>query len=324
MSTSTEQTAQGPWVGIDVAKDTLEIACRPGPEPRTVGNTSEGIDQLVQELRGLAPALVVLEATGGLEIPVVAALAAAGLPVVAVNPRQVRDFAKATGTLAKTDGIDADVIAWFGQAVQPPVRPPKDPQTLGLAALPGRRRQLLDMLVAERKRLHSSASEPVRKDLQEHVRWLEGRMERLDADLDRQVKQSPVWREKEKLLRSPPGVGPVLTLMLLANLPELGSLNRRKIAALVGLAPFNKDSGKSHGRRHVWGGRAAVRAVLYMATLSAIQHNPVIRQFHARLVGAGKKEKVAITACMRKFLTILNAMVKTNTPWQASRAEAVR
>ncbi len=323
MSASSEKTAPGPYVGIDVAKATLEVACRPGPRPGTFENTPEGIDKLVEELRGLAPALVVLEATGGLEVPAVVALAAAGLPVVAVNPRQVRDFAKAAGILAKSDGIDADVIAWFGEALRPEVRPPKDEQTRDLAALLSRRRQLVDMLVAERKRLHS-ASKAVAKGLREHIRWLEHRLERLDAEMSQQVKQSPVWREKEKLLRSPPGVGPVLSLMLLANLPELGSLNRRQIAALVGLAPFNKDSGKFQGKRCIWGGRAEVRSVLYMATLSAIRHNPVIHQFHARLVGAGKKPKVAITACMRKLLTILNAMVKTNTPWQAPRVEAAR
>ncbi len=321
MSTSSEKNVQGPWVGIDVSKATLEVACRPEPGPRTFENTPEGIDRLVECLRGLAPALVVLEATGGLEVPAVVALAAAALPVVAVNPR--RDFAKAAGILAKTDRIDADVIAWFGEAIRPKVRPPKDEQTRDLAALPSRRRQLLDMLLAERKRLRS-ATRPARESLREHIRWLELRIKQLDAELDRQIKRSPVWRDKDKLLRSPPGVGPVLSLMLLANLPGLGSLNRRQIAALVGLAPFNKDSGKSQGKRRIWGGRAEVRSVLYMATLSAIQHNPVIAQFHARLIGAGKTPKVAITACMRKFLTILNAMVKTNTPWQAHRAEAVR
>ncbi|MCP3911791.1 MAG: IS110 family transposase, partial [Actinomycetia bacterium] len=258
MSSSSEKNVQGPWVGIDVSKATLEVACRPAPGPRTFENTPEGIDQLVEHLRGLDPTLVVLEATGGLEVPAVAALAAAGLPVVAVNPRQVRDFAKALGILAKTDRIDAEVIAWFGELIRPQVRPPKDQQTRDLAALLSRRRQLLEILLAERKRLHSATTEPTRRSLSEHIGWLELRIKELDDDLDRQVKQSPVWREKEKLLRSPPGVGPVLSLMLLANLPELGSLNRRQIAALVGLAPFNKDSGKFRGKRCIWGGRADV------------------------------------------------------------------
>ena len=258
--------------------------------------------------------MIVLEATGGFETLAVATLAAAGLPVVVVNPRPVRDFAKATGTLAKTDRLDARVLALFAQQVRPPVRPLKDAQSRALDALFTRRRQIVEMLGMERNRLDLAAA-PVRKDLKAHIHWLVKRLKDVDGDLKDLIQHSPVWREKGDLLQSAPGVGPVASVAMLAQLPELGTLNRRQIGALVGIVPFNNDSGKYQGQRHVWGGRAVVRAVLYMATLAAIRCNPSIKAFYQRLRAAGKKPKVAIVACMRKLLTILNAMLKTKTPW---------
>ena len=271
-------------------------------------------------MRALSPQLIVLEATGGLEVPAAAELAAAGLAVAVINPRQARDFAKATGQLAKTDRIDAASLARFAQAVRSTPRPLKDPQTQALEALLVRRRQLLEMLVAERQRL-ARASKPVRKGLKAHIRWLEKQLQDLDTDLTHTIKSSPVWREHDQLLQSAPGVGPVLSYSLLAQLPELGTLNRRQIAALVGVAPYNCDSGTLRGQRHCWGGRAALRAVLYMATLSAIRFNPRIRPFYQRLTDAGKAHKVAMVACMRKLLTMLNAMVKNHTAWQPLEAD---
>lgn len=304
------------FIGIDVAKAHLDIAVLPSGESWTVSNDEMGIDTLVQRLQALSPTCVVLEATGGLEMPVTAALAAVKLPVVVVNPRQTRDFAKATGQLAKTDAIDAHILARFGQAIRPEPRPFKDTQTQALAALLVRRRQLVDMLTAEQNRL-ATAPKGVRRGIKAHIRWLEERLQDVDTDLTQSIKASPAWREQDQLLRSVPGVGPVLSISLLAELPELGTLNRRQLAALVGVAPFNCDSGTYQGNRRIWGGRAALRAVLYMSTLSAVRWNPIIRAFYERLRGAGKADKVAMTACMRKLLTILNAMVKNHTPWQA-------
>ncbi len=315
MAKPTAHDPDAGYVGIDVSKRTLDYACHGRADTRKVDNTGPGIAELVRELRDLGPALIVIEATGGLEVPVTSALAAADLPVVVVNARQVRDFARATGTLAKTDKIDARIIAWFADAVRPQVRPLKDQQTRDLAALLSRRSQILGMLNAENNRLLSAPAH-LRKDLKEHIRWLERRLKKLDVDLDILIRDTPVWRDKDQLLQSVPGVGPVLSRSLLANLPELGILNRRELAALVGLAPFNRDSGQHRGHRSIWGGRAHLRSVLYMATLAATRFNPVIRQFYQRLTAAGKKHKVAATACMRKLLTILNAMVKANTPWQ--------
>lgn len=315
MTTSTVEC----FVGIDVSQATLDVATLPRAERWTVAQEPAAIDTLVQRLMGLSPTLIVLEATGGLEIPVAAALAAAGLALAVVNPRQARDFAKATGQLAKTDRIDAQQLARFGQAVRPTPRPLKDAQTQALEALLGRRRQLLEMLVAERNRL-PRAPKTVCQDLKAHIRWLEQRLHALDGDLSAAIKASPVWRAQEVLLQSVPGVGPVLSSSLLADLPELGTLNRRQIAALVGVAPYNCDSGTLRGRRHCWGGRAPLRAVFYMATLAAIRVNPLVRPFHERLRQAGKAPKVAITACMRKLLTILNAMMRTHTPWQGDCA----
>jgi len=304
------------FVGIDVSKACLDVAVSSEVECLSFTNDEKGISSLVTRLSNLQPTLIVLEATGGLEMPVVGALGAALLPVVVVNPRQVRDFAKATGILAKTDSIDANVLARFSEAIRPPIRPLKDKQTQELSAIIARRRQVVEMLGAEKNRFNS-ASHCVRKQIQAHITQLEKHLAAIDNDLQKLIKGSPLWREKETLLRSVPGVGPILCTTLLCNLPELGFLNRRQIAALVGVAPFNRDSGTFRGRRCVWGGRANVRATLYMGTISAIRCNPVIRDFYLHLSDAGKAPKVAITACMRKLLTILNAMLKTQTTWEA-------
>jgi transposase len=302
------------FVGIDVSKAQLDLALR--PEGRfSAPNDEAGCAQVLERLRAVSPTLVVLEATGGLEIPLTGVLAAAGVPVVVVNPRQVRDFAKATGKLAKTDALDAQTLAHFAEVIRPELRPLPDEQTQALAAILARRRQLVEMLTAEKNRL-ASARPPVRKSLRTHITWLERELSHTDRDLAHAIRKSPVWREKEELLQSTPGVGPVVTTTLLANLPELGTLTAKQIAALVGVAPFNRDSGTLRGTRTVWGGRAQVRAVLYMGTLVATRFNPVIRAFYQRLCAAGKPKKVALTACMRKLLIILNAMLKHRTPWR--------
>lgn len=302
------------YAGIDVAKAQLDVAVRPTNQQWSVPNEEAGIAELVARLQALSPALVVLEATGGLELPVVAALAATGLPVVVVNPRQVREFARATGKLAKTDRLDAQVLAHFGQAVHPAPRPLPDSQAQALEALLSRRRQIVGMLTAEKNRF-LRARPSVREDIQRHIAWLEADLSKLDKDLADTLRQSPLWREKEELMRSVPGVGPVLSLTLLAELPELGMLNRKQIAALVGVAPLNRDSGTMRGKRTVWGGRARLRAALYMGALAATRCNPAIAIFYHRLCAAGKAKKVALTACMRKLLTMLNAIVKHHTPW---------
>jgi transposase len=302
------------FVGIDVSKAQLDIALR--PEGRFAApNDDAGFAQVIQRLRAVPPALVVLEATGGLEVPLTGALAAAGVPVVVVNPRHVRDFAKAAGKLAKTDALDAQTLAHFAEVMRPEARPLPDEQTQTLAAILTRRRQLVEMLTAEKNRL-ASARKPVRTSLRTHIAWLERALSHTDSDLAYAIRKSPVWREKEELLQSTPGVGPVVTTTLLANLPELSTVTAKQIAALVGVAPFNRDSGTLRGKRTVWGGRAQVRAVLYMGTLVATRFNPVIRAFYQRLCAAGKAKKVALTACMRKLLIILNAMLKHRTPWR--------
>jgi transposase len=302
-------------VGIDVSKGLLDVAVLPEGEAWSATNDEEGITQVVKRLKSLRPRLVVLEATGGMETAFVGAAATARLPVVVVNPRQVRDFAKSVGALAKTDAIDARVLARFAEAVRPEVRPLKDKEASQLSALIARRRQLVEMLTSEKNRL-GSAPEAIHPSLEEHIEWLEQRLTDINGKLRKAIKKSPVWRAKEQLLRTAPGVGAVLSATLVAGLPELGALNRKRIAALVGVAPFNRDSGKYRGKRCIWGGRGSIRAVLYMATLAATRFNPAIRAFYLRLCAAGKEKKVALTACMRKLLTILNAMVKTGTPWQ--------
>ena len=302
------------YVGIDVSKATLEVADRPDGTTQQVANDEAGIRALVGELGAASPALVVLEATGGYETAVVAALAAAGVPVVVANPRQVRDFGRATGQLAKTDRIDAQLLALFAERVRPTPRPLTDEFTRALQALLTRRRQVLEMLIAEGNRLEH-APRPVQRGITQHIRWLEKQLARVDDDLDDTIENSPVWRAKDDLLQSVPGVGPRMSRTLLGDLPELGTLTRKQIAALVGVAPLARDSGTFRGRRTVWGGRATVRSALYMSALVASRFNPVIRTFYQRLRTAGKPPKVALTACMRKLLIILNAMARTNTHW---------
>jgi transposase len=305
----------GSFIGIDVAKRELQVAGRPG-DRWSASNDVAGIAGLIERIRAAGPvALIVVEATGGYEIALVAALTAAALPVVVVNPRQVRDFARAVGKLAKTDRIDADVLAHFAEAVRPEPRTVPDETTQALQGWLARRRQLLEMLTAEEQRLAVS-SRAVRPQIQQHVEWLRRQFREVETELQRLIRTSAVWRESENLLRSTPGVGPVFATTVLADLPELGRLNRRQISALVGVAPLNWDSGQQRGTRHIWGGRAPVRTVLYMATLAAIRCNPVIRPFFERLTAAGKPRKVALVACMRKLLTILNAMMRRRVGWQ--------
>jgi transposase len=310
---------QAVFMGIDVSKLHLDIAVRPTNERFQTENTSEGIAQWVTQIQALRPTLVVLEATGGWEIAVTVALAAAEIAVAVVNPRQVRDFAKFLGRLAKTDKIDAVILARFAEAIQPEPRTLPDEQTQQLKAILVRRRQLIEMLVAEKNRLGLTHA-MIKPHLQEHIIWLEQEVADIDQDLHQRLRNSPLWREKEDLLRSVKGIGPVTATTLLAELPELGQLNRKQIAALVGVAPFNCDSGNMHGRRAIWGGRACVRNVLYMAALSACRFNPVIRTFYDHLIQAGKLKKVALVACMRKLLTILNAMLRSGKPWQPELA----
>jgi transposase len=304
------------FVGIDVAKDHLDLACRPEDTRWRVANDGAGIAQCLAQLRQLKPLLIVLEATGGWQGALVAALAVSKLPFAVMNPRQIRDFAKATGELAKTDALDAGVIAHFAEAVRPTPRPLPDEMTQQIDALLQRRRQLLEMLVAERHRV-ALAHPAVQDSLARHIDDLQGLINATDEEVATIIRTSPAWCEKDDLLQSAPGIGPVLSATLQAALPELGVLNQREIAKLVGVAPLNDDSGKRSGPRHIRGGRAAVRAVLYMATLTATRFNPVIKAFYQRLLARGKSQKVAITAAMRKFLTILNAMVKTQTHWNA-------
>jgi transposase len=310
------------FVGIDVAKATLDIALRPSAQTWQVIYDEPHVEAFVTQLSELSPTLIVVEATGGLERRLVAALVAARLPVIVINPRQARDFAKATGRLAKTDRIDAQVLAHYGEAIRPSFRPLPAADTQQLRALVDRRRQLVDMMTAEQSRLNTSPAR-VRDSIEAHLAWLQQQLASLDDDLDDMLQSSPIWRERDDMLQSTPGVGPVLSRTLMSQLPELGDLNRKEIAALVGVAPFNRDSGTWRGRRTIWGGRAAVRSVLYMSTLVATRHNPVIREFYERLLAAGKAKKVALIACMRKLLTILNAMVKNQQRWQPRASKSV-
>ncbi len=302
------------YVGIDVSAAHLDVAVRPSGEVRQYSNDVEGTAEAIEWMVSIDPSGVVLEATGGFETLVASELEVAGLPVSVVNPRQVRNFARATGRLAKTDAIDAQVLAQFAEAVKPPVRPLPDDATRELRGLVDRRRQLTGMLTSEHNRLRN-ASKRVRPLIQEHVRWLKQRVDELDKDISDLIRSSPIWRTQEDLLRSVPGVGPVLCSMLLTHLPELGTLNRGQVAALVGVAPLNRDSGTFRGKRSVWGGRSAVRAALYMAALVATRYNAVIKALYDRLCAAGKAKKVALTACMRKLLTLLNVMMKNQTHW---------
>jgi transposase len=302
------------FIGIDVSKAALDVATSAGGKSQA-SNDDQGISTLVVQLAQLQPTLVVIEATGGYQTAVVAALIVRKIPVAVVNPRQVRDFAKAVGKLAKTDAVDAEVLARFAQAVRPEPRQPPDEHTVAVEAIVTRRRQVVDMLTAERNRLAQGA-ERVRPSIEATIDFLEKQLADVDDDLDTAVRQSPAWREKDDLLRSVPGVGRVVATTLLCQLPELGRLNRKEVAALVGVAPFNRDSGTLRGRRMIWGGRAPVRSVLYMAAICATRFNPVIRGFYQRLLTAGKSKKLALVACMRKLLTDLNAMMRDSPPWQ--------
>jgi transposase len=303
------------YVGVDVSKDSLDVAIGAQKDIITFANDQKGVDSLVKKISRIDAQLTVFESTGGYELLAASSLAEAGLAVVIVNPRQVRNFAKATGILAKTDAIDARVIAHFAQAVKPEVRPLKDRQTSELTALVTRRRQIIEMIVAERNRL-KLANKRNKKDIKDHIRWLQKRLDKIESDIDKMIQSSPIWRCKDDILRSVPGIGPITSATLICDLPELGVLSPKKIAMLAGLAPLNCDSGKFKGRRRIWGGRAAVRSGLYMATLAAIRCNPAIKGFYQRLIAAGKCHKVAATACMRKLLIIANAMLRDQTPWQ--------
>ena len=302
-------------VGIDVGRDWLDLALRPRHQHERFANDEAGIAHLVERVRPLQPALVVLEATGGLEGPVTAALATAGIAVAVVNPRQVRDFAKATGQLAKTDALDAHVLAHFADVVRPTPRPVPSAEAQALSAVLTRRRQVIAMVVAEQQRRRTMPV-ALRPRVDAHIAWLRTERDALDRELHDQIRRSPLWRDDDDLLQSVPGVGPVLATTLIAELPELGRLNRKQIAALVGVAPLNCESGILRGRRIVWGGRAQVRATLWMGTLVAVQHNTILCPFYTRLLAAGQPKKVALTACMHKLLTILNAILQHRTPWR--------
>ena len=315
----TQHTPTSLSVGIDVSQATLDVGVYPTAEQWQVANDGRGISQLVDRLQQLAPERIVLEATGGYELAALATLASAGLPVVAVNPRQVRDFARATGRLAKTDALDAQVLAQFGAAVQPPLRALPDAATRELSALLARRRQLVEMRTAESNRL-LTAHERVQPSIRELVHFLDKRIRELDRELRDRLRASPVWRAKEHLLRSIPGVGPVLSATLLADVPELGSVGHKQLAALIGVAPLNRDSGQWRGRRSAWGGRGHVRAVLYMATTVAVRRNPVLKLLYERLLGLGKQRKVALVACMRKLLRICNAVIAHQLAWRTQPA----
>jgi transposase len=307
------------FVGIDVSKARLDWGIYPEDERArpSCANDEAGRRQLAEMLLALQPTLVVMEATGGLEAPLAALLATAGIKVAVVNPRQVRDFAKALGVLAKTDRIDAQVLARFGQAIRPQVRALKSEELTELEATLTRRRQLVEMITAESNR-RASAQPRIARQIDKHVAWLAKQLEDANDDLDKMIRNSPIMQHKAQIMTSVPGVGKVTVTTLLAELPELGELSGRQISGLAGVCPFSRDSGTMRGRRSIWGGRRSVRAVLYMASLVACRHNPVIRAFYQRLLAAGKPKKVALVACMHKLLITLNAMLKTGTPWRVS------
>lgn len=310
---------EGLYIGIDVSKKTLDVDSYPKSHQMQFSNDEAGCQQLCERLLELAPRGVIVEATGGLETALVGVLAMEGLPVVVINPKQGRDFAKAIGVLAKTDTVDARVLARFGEAVKPPCRPIKDGELRQLEEVLTRRRQLVDMVTAEQNR-KQQASARMAKEIDEHLQWLKRRIQGADTDLGTAIKTSPIWQAKANLLDSIPGVGKVTVCTLLAELPELGTLDRREISALVGVCPYSRDSGASRGKRRIWGGRASVRSVLYMATLVAIRFNPRLKQVYERLLAAGKLKKVAIVACMHKMLIIMNAMLRNKTAWSATVA----
>lgn len=303
------------FVGIDVSKNTLDLRIEPAGEAMHVAYDDQGIAQVCRRLVEALPTLIVMEATGGLETRLAGELAAKGLPVAVINPRQARDFAKATGQLAKTDRVDAAILCAFARAIRPAVRPLKSADARELDDLVNRRHQLVEIRVQETLRLAAASSKTLQKSLKTHIAWLDKRITKLDHDLKDRLQTSDAWKVKDDLLRGIPGVGDVTSMTMLAKCPELGQLNRREIAKLVGVAPLADDSGKHRGKRFIWGGRADVRAVLYMATVAAMRCNPAIKPFAQRLKMSGKPAKVVIAACMRKLLTIMNAMIKTNSPW---------
>jgi transposase len=306
------------FVGIDVSKDQLDVHVRPSGERFAVGRNAPGLEQLVERCQELRPELIVLEATGGFEITVAAALAAEKLPLAVVNPRQIRDFARAMGRLAKTDRLDAEVLALFAERVRPEPRPVADEEALALGELVARRRQLVEMIVMETNRKRQVRDRSLQDRIAEHLAWLQQSLNELDREIDGLVRRSPAWRETDDLLRSVPGIGPVVARTLIAELPELGHLGRRQIASLVGVAPFNRDSGRWRGLRTIAGGRASVRTALYMATVAAIRWNPVIATHYKQLRERGRPAKVALIACLRRLLTILNAMLRERSPWQTA------
>ncbi len=307
-------------VGVDVSKDRLDVHLRPSDEAFAVARDGKGLENLVERLKGLNVSLIVLEATGGFETTVAAALAGAGLPLAVVNPRQIRDFARALGKLAKTDAIDAEVIAIFAEKIRPQARPIASNEAQMLGELVARRRQIIEMIGMEQNRRRRAADKQLAKRIDRHIAFLEKELAGIDGDIDAGVRASPAWRETEQLLTTVPGVGPVTARTLIAELPELGQLNRRKLAALVGVAPFNRDSGTWRGHRMIGGGRTTVRNALYMAALVAIRHNPLIKAVYQRLIARGRPKKVAIIACLRQLLTILNAIVRNATPWNTQKA----
>ena len=317
------ETPNALYIGIDVSKAMLDMDAYPHINTASTAaqfsNDDTGRKQLSALLADWQPKLIVMEATGGLESPIAAELAMAGLSVAVINPRQARDFAKALGVLAKTDAVDAQILARFAEAIKPEARPLKSSDLMALDSVLTRRRQLVEMITAESNR-HAQASDKIAKQIAQHIIWLRKRLSEADDDLDAAIAQSPLWKAKSDLITSIPGVGKVTATSLLAELPELGNLARREISALVGVCPFNRDSGGHKGRRAIWGGRASIRAVLYMAALVASRYNPVIKAFYQKLLAAGKMKKVALVACMRKLLVILNAMVKNNTPWRETEA----
>lgn len=307
------------YVGIDISKSKLDVAIYEGT-CWEVSYDETGVSSLLEQLKQLSPTLIAMEATGGLESVIASKLTLAGLPVAVVNPKRIRDFAKASGKLAKTDRLDAHVIAHFAQSIKPPVRQLADEQQQVLSALIARRTQLIEMLTAEKNRLKQAHCR-IRPSILKNIEGLEQCLKELEKDISENIHNSPLWHDKDEILQSAPGIGQVVSSTLIAELPELGTLDRKKIAALVGLAPFNDDSGKHSGKRQICGGRAAVRTALYMASLSAIRFNPHLKMFYQRLRDAGKAAKIALTACMRKLLTILNSMVKNHAPWRNPGSE---
>ena len=306
------------YVGIDVSQDSLDMVVYSTGEMRSFGNDEAGITAAVSWIKDVKPDLTVMEATGGLEVPIYVALQEAKLPLAVMNPRQIRDFARSLGVLAKTDRVDAKVLARYAATVQPEVRPLPDEAARGLAALVTRRSQLTEMITTEANRLRSTKDKAIRPHIEAHIKWMREELAQIDKDLSRMIRDNPVWHEQDKILRSASGVGPVLSATLISKLPELGKLNRKKISCLVGLAPLNRDSGKHKGERSIWGGRCRVRKPLYMATLTAVRSNPDIREFYKRLVDSGKPKKVALTACMRKLLLVLNAMLRHHSTWSTN------